>query len=252
MKILYFTGSGNSLSVAKRFDAEYLSIPQMIKNNIYEIEDDVIGIIYPVYAASIPDIVRKYLTKCTLKAGYIFVIATYGSIACGTLHEMKKILSVSGNKADYYNSILMVDNYLPFFDIETQLAKIKDKNIEYNLTKIVDEIKERVKKDENCSLIDKFVSAIGYTVVRQIEKFTPKMFYVNEECVSCGICKKVCPVSNVEQDAQNKPVFGNNCEGCLSCIHNCPKNAIQMKGQRSEKRFRNPEVSLNEIINSNN
>ena len=71
-------------------------------------------------------------------------------------------------------------------------------------------------------------------------------------CVGCGICKKVCPVSNVEQEEQNKPVFGNNCEGCLSCIHNCPKNAIQMKGQRSEKRFRNPEVSLNEIINSNN
>ena len=32
MKILYFTGTGNCLSVAKRFDAEMLSIPQLSFN----------------------------------------------------------------------------------------------------------------------------------------------------------------------------------------------------------------------------
>ena len=61
MKILYFTGTGNCLSVAKRFEAERLSIPKLIKNNVYEIEDDVVGIIYPVYAISIPDMVKKYI-----------------------------------------------------------------------------------------------------------------------------------------------------------------------------------------------
>ena len=38
-KIYYFTGTGNCLSVAKHFDAELLSIPQLVKDNIYEIED---------------------------------------------------------------------------------------------------------------------------------------------------------------------------------------------------------------------
>ena len=45
LKILYFTGTGNCLSVAKRFNAELLSIMQMIKNNIYQIEDDTVGIV---------------------------------------------------------------------------------------------------------------------------------------------------------------------------------------------------------------
>ena len=40
MKILYFTGTGNCLSVAKHFDAELLSIPQLVKDNIYEIENN--------------------------------------------------------------------------------------------------------------------------------------------------------------------------------------------------------------------
>ena len=108
MKIIYFTGTGNCLSVAKCFEAELLSIPQMIKNNIYEIEDDVIGIVYPVYAVSVPDIVRNYLEKCKINANYTFVIATYGFTACGSLNEMKKLLKSNGNKADYYSSLLMV------------------------------------------------------------------------------------------------------------------------------------------------
>ena len=252
MKVLYFTGTGNCLSVAKRFDAELLSIPQMIKNNIYEIEDDVVGIVYPVYAISIPDIVRKYLSKCKIKANYVFVIATYGFTDCGALHEMKKLLETSGNKADYYASLLMVDNYLPLFDIETQMAKLKEKNIENNLNKIVEEVNARTTKEEICSWFNKIASSIGYSVVKQIEKYTPKMFYVNNKCICCGICKKVCPVSNITQEEKDKPIFGNNCESCLACIHNCSKNAIHIKTQRSEKRFRNSNVSLNEIIESNN
>jgi len=253
MKILYFTGSGNCLSVAKRFEAELLSIPQMIKNNILNIEDDVVGIIYPVYAISVPNIVRKYLSKCTIKADYIFVIATYGFTDCGSLHEMKKVLKINNNRADYYNSLLMVDNYIPFFNIEEQLSKLKEKNIENNLNKIIQDINSKVKQEETCGFFNNLISSIGSKVVNKIENFTPKMFYVNNECILCGICKKVCPSANITQDDINKkPKFGNNCESCLACIHNCPRNAIHMKLQRSKKRFRNPEVSVNEIIKSNN
>ncbi|MCI5911728.1 MAG: EFR1 family ferrodoxin [Oscillospiraceae bacterium] len=252
MKILYFTGTGNCLSVAKHFDAELLSIPQLVKDNIYEIEDDTVGIVYPVYAISIPDIVRKYLSQCKIKANYVFVIATYGFVNCGSLHEMKKLLESNGNNADYYNSLLMVDNYLPFFDIETQLAKLKEKNIDNNLNKIVEEVNARTPKEENCGWFNNLASSIGYFFVKQIEKYTPKMFYVDDKCISCGICKRVCPVSNITQEEKDKPIFGSSCESCLACIHNCPKNAIQMKIQRSEKRFCNSNVSLNEIIESNN
>lgn len=252
MKILYFTGTGNCLSVAKCFDAELLSIPQMIENNIYVVEDDAVGIVYPVYAISVPDIVRKYLSKCKIKANYVFVIATYGSTPCGSLHEMRKLLEFNGNKADYYNSLLMVDNYLPFFDIETQLAKLKEKNIENNLRKIAEEVNSRLQKQENCGWFNNIASSVGRMVVKQIEKQTPKMFYVNDECISCEVCEKVCPMANITQENKNKPVFGNICAGCLACIHNCPKNAIQMKTQRSVKRFRNGNISLNEIITSNN
>ena len=252
MKILYFTGTGNCLSVAKRFNAELLSIPQMLKNNIYEIEDDVVGIVYPTYAVSIPEIVRKYLSKCKINATYVFVIATYGFTACGSLHVIKKVLESNGNKADYYESLLMVDNYLPFFDIDEQLAHLQEKNIEKNLNKIVEEFNSKIKKEENCGFINNIISNIGNLVVKQIEKYTPKMFYITDKCVSCGVCKSVCPMANIIQNDKQKPVYGDYCESCLACIHNCPQNAIHLKFQKSSKRFRNEDVTLKEIIEANN
>ena len=38
MKTLYFTASGNCIAVAKRFDAERLSIPQLLKEGNYTAE----------------------------------------------------------------------------------------------------------------------------------------------------------------------------------------------------------------------
>ena len=89
----------------------------------------------------------------------------------------------------------------------------------------------RTKKEEKCGWFNNLASSIGYKIVKQIEKQTPKMFYVNDECISCGVCKKVCPSSNIVQEPNSKPIFENNCESCLACINNCPKNAIQMKKQ---------------------
>ena len=251
MKILYFTGTGNSLAVAKHFGAELLSIPQMIKNANYVVEDDVVGIVCPVYAITIPNIVKRYLQKCKINADYTFVIMTYGFTACGALSEMKKLLEKNGNRADYYETLLMVDNYLPFFDINAQLQNLDKKNIEANLARIVEEISLKIKKPERCGILNKVFSGFADMTIPKVEKHTPKTFYVTDECIGCGVCKKVCPVGNVSQNGTEKPSFGKVCESCLSCVHNCPKNAINMTVQRSKKRFRNFDVSLNEIIEAN-
>ena len=49
MKTLYFSSTGNCLYVAKCLGGECLSIPKLIKQGIYEIKDDVVGIVFPVY-----------------------------------------------------------------------------------------------------------------------------------------------------------------------------------------------------------
>ncbi|MGI6046190.1 MAG: 4Fe-4S dicluster domain-containing protein [Eggerthellaceae bacterium] len=67
----------------------------------------------------------------------------------------------------------------------------------------------------------------------------------------CGICSRVCPVTNVTQIDKDKPIFGEHCESCFACVHNCPKKAIHLKNEKSGERFRNPNVSTKEIIAAN-
>ena len=44
--IFYFTGTGNSLAVAKRLNGELVSIPQVMKEKNFIFEDEAIGIIF--------------------------------------------------------------------------------------------------------------------------------------------------------------------------------------------------------------
>ncbi|MEE8886566.1 MAG: EFR1 family ferrodoxin [Eubacteriales bacterium] len=251
MKILYFTASGNCLAVAKRFEAEYLSIPQMIKRNEYKVEDDAVGIVYPIYAGSIPGIVRRYLKHCVIRTDYLFVIATYGNAAGGSLGEMKNLLAANGNQPDYMTTLLMVDNYLPAFEMKDQVSKLEKKRTEENLRHIVHEVARRKKKDTAFPAPAAVISSGIGAAIRGAWKIAPRMYTVSDDCIGCGICARVCPVSNVSQKEKEKPVFGNHCESCFACVHNCPKKAIHLRIERSGERFRNPEVSLQDIIDSN-
>ena len=76
MKIFYFTATGNSLAVAKAFDAELLSIPQMLKGTQTTFEADQIGFIIPLYYSGTPRLVKNFIEKAEFKADYFFAIMT--------------------------------------------------------------------------------------------------------------------------------------------------------------------------------
>jgi len=80
-KIFYFTGTGNSLSVARDIaneleDAELVSIPEIIDVNI-EADAPVIGIVFPVYMWGMPSMVVKFVKKLEIDTNqHIFAVTT--------------------------------------------------------------------------------------------------------------------------------------------------------------------------------
>ena len=142
--IFYFTGTGNSLYIARQLageNAELLSIPQMVKRGKYEFEADEIGIVYPIYGHMPPYMVRQFIQKAKLKAEYKFAVLTYGARKCDAVEIWDRISRKADNAFDYINTIIMVDNWLPNFDMNEQL-KI-DKHIPENLQKITADINSR-------------------------------------------------------------------------------------------------------------
>ncbi|MBQ6174319.1 MAG: 4Fe-4S binding protein [Clostridia bacterium] len=46
------------------------------------------------------------------------------------------------------------------------------------------------------------------------------------KCVSCGKCRRVCPMDVDVTDNSRKRENGTECILCMECVRNCPKNAL--------------------------
>jgi ferredoxin len=254
MKIFYFTATGNSLDIAKRLGGELYSIPKVLKGNKFDFEAEKIGIIFPCYGFAAPHIVREFIEKVTLKSPYIFVIMTYGNKLGGGTNWFVKFAKNNNIHIHYADGLLMIDNYLPIFDMEKQ--KLKQKNIDENFNRILSDINQDKQYINNGTFLDSMATSSIQGLFKLFPNFhSVKNFSVRNNCNGCGTCVKVCPRDNItiNKNADNsKPTYGENCEFCLACINLCPQKAIQLKKESNPNaRFKNENVTLKEIITAN-
>lgn len=251
MTIFYFTSTGNCLAVAKKIGGNLVSIPQVIDSPGLHFKDDVIGLIFPIYGFGMPKMVRNFLEKATWESDYSFVIGTYGNLPGAAMVNVQNFVKKRGQRFDYAESLLMVDNYLPGFDMNDQIAKLPEKHVDENLTRIIADIQSRKTLNATAGPVWRAFTAVirgGESLLMNSKQ--GQRYMISQDCTQCGICSKVCPADNIT--VSDKVIFKNQCEGCLGCVHLCPQNAIHLKNEKNAKRWRHPDVSVKEIIASNN
>ena len=136
--VFYFTGTGNSLYIAKQIEAEPISIPQIINKDNLEFSAESIGIVAPIYGHEVPPMVKEFMRKARFHTDYFYMILTYGNRHGGAAELAKELCDECHIPVNYINVILMVDNWLPAFDMDEQ-RKI-DKKIDENLDVILKDI----------------------------------------------------------------------------------------------------------------
>ncbi len=250
MKILYFSSTGNNIYIGQVLGGELLSIPQLIKNEQYHIKDDVVGIIFPNYYITVPDIVAQYLEKVEIDADYLFTICSYGSVEEGAVRALIKCNKILEQKCsvNYSNTVLMVDNYLPAFDMKKEKEIKKDEEIDAQILTIKNDIFNK-KQHKIPYDIEEDVLLQDQQHKERFQKLI-KLELTGNECIQCGVCVKVCPRANIK--LEDKPVIGDNCEQCLGCVHHCVNKVIKTNMDKSSERFINSHIKLSQIIESNN
>lgn len=265
--ILYFTGTGNCLYIARQLggkEAELLSIPQLMKQKEIEIEADEIGLVYPIYGHMPPNMVRQFIRKARLKADYKYAILTYGNRKCNAVEIWDNVSRQVGVTFDYINTIIMVDNWLPNFDMNEQM--LIDKHIPENLEKISADIATRKHwhepvTDEEREQHQGFLERTGINPEVGFALKSENYFTVTDACIGCGACVAVCPKGNYRMSAAGVNTQGD-CEFCFACIQNCPQKAIQFtkneddpflrNGEKNPNaRYRNEHISLMDIKRAN-
>ena len=245
--IYYFSGTGNSLHVARHLaDALGESLcpmaPILLSSSGEGKGEGAIGLVLPVYAWGIPSVVEQFVRNLILPSprrgagGEAFL---YAVMTCGDdMGYADKVLEKAlGRKLDAVFSVQMPNTYvcLPGFDVDSDdVCKAKYAKEEARVKEIAACIAERKPvRQLNRGL---FPWTKSYVIRPLFNRYlvTDKYFHVDaSKCISCGKCRKSCPVGNIVLD--EIPKWQSNCAGCLACYHACPYHAINY-GSRTQKK----------------
>ena len=258
--ILYFSGSGNSLQIAKDISSEFgtfdlLNMGSFSKEEKIEVKAKTIGIIFPVYYARMPLIVESVAKKLEISHDtYVFGIANHGGAPANVLIKLDNKLKLNGVGLNSGFLIHMPANnvlgYNPKAIEKHNKTFAKEKEKIREISTII-----REKRNQKCEAskliidrgIDKLFSKATDKIMRKLHEKDSE-FWVKNNCNSCGICEEICPVNNIELK-DNKPIWKHKCEQCTACIQYCPEKAIQFGTKTiNRNRYKNPNVSLNEMI----
>ena len=249
--IYVFTGTGNSLKVAKDIaaalsDCEIISMGSNIRYDLEE-EYETIGFVFPTYYRGEPRKVREFIRLLNLqhnKNAYYYSVTTMGKYDGNTLSHIKKLLKEKGITLHYAKALDMFSNYVISYDMRDTIAE-ETRQSEIDFEPILQDIKNR--KTNKVGRIE-LLQEIAY---KSLIRFVPEMdkyYSVSNDCNKCGICAKVCPVDNIGLNEVGRPYFKHHCEQCVACIQFCPKRAINYKDKtQSRKRYTNPAIKYADL-----
>lgn len=254
--IFYFTGTGNSLTVARDIaeklgDTKLVPIGDAAAGESMETDYERIGFVFPVYFVCVPAIVRRFVSRLKLRADqYVFGVATFGGTCGTTLSQLGRSVAASGGSLDAGFYVRMPGNYIVKYGAyPSAIQNLIIRGEKKRISGIAEAIREkRAVRIPRGSII--FVRMEdSYRKIADSLGGMADNFHTTGKCSGCGICQKLCPVDNI-RISEKRPMWGDSCEQCMACIQWCPAQAIEY-GDKTQKRrrYRNPEVNVKSLIN---
>lgn len=263
MEIYWFSGTGNSLAVARNLaektGAKLKPLAPLANAETVNSPAETIGLVFPVYDFKAPKIIDDFITKFEgLEDKYLFALCTYGISPLKCLVRLPHQLALKDCKMQAGFAIMMPHNAVgnteyTAADRQTALNKAKTR---------VNEIAVLINKRQSMPVeTETLISAllfrgIFFKVIRPViplllhaakHGWESLAFTVTDNCSGCATCRKVCPVSNITI-IDNQPVWGDNCLSCFACIQWCSREAIQLgTGQIRVERYHHPEINSNDL-----
>ncbi len=260
--IFYFSGTGNSLFIAKGIAEaqgdKLISIAQAFEDADFEYEckpNELLGFVFPVYAWAPPRIVMDFVSRLQIsgESPYIFSVCTCGDEEGRTTPVLQKALEEKGLVLDSAFTVAMPNNYILMFNVDKKELEQDKLNQATQKLKVIN---STLSKREG-GIFDLLPGSLPYLKTAIINPLfnrfarSTKGFYATDACTRCGTCEKICPVHTIR--VENKPVWGEGCTQCLACIHRCPVHAIQYgKGTIHKGRYVHPDLKAESVQTGKN
>ena len=168
----------------------------------------------PVYAGRIPEVAMQRLEKFKGNQTPCILVASYGNRHYDdALLELKHMAERNGFLVKGAAAVIGRHTYG-----EIQVDRPDAEDLEQMA-------QFAAKAYEKESLAENIPGNPIYREGGKGGKFRPE---TTDACVKCGLCKRNCPVSAINDDFR---VSGENCISCFRCIRNCPVKAKVMTSE---------------------
>jgi ferredoxin/flavodoxin len=280
ISVFYFSGTGNSYTAAKeiseKVSAKLISIPSLMNMEGIHADTDTIGIVFPSYIAPIagvPLIVERFVKRLeNIKQLRIFAVCTCGGYECvnalPSLLKLKRIIKGCGGKLPAMFSLRLPMNNLDYDHIPVPINRdhgiiirrgdrkvsvisgriLKGRGTKCGLFKMLFFIlmkplyrlmREPILRDLRKKAKVPGDSTLTY---RELMMLTDRSITVDDRCIGCGKCARVCPAANIKM-INSRPEFQHRCEMCFACDEWCPQGAIAHWSRAKGIKYHNPKVN---------
>ena len=253
--LYYFTGTGNSLKIARDLSANIPNsrvepIAKYYRRSSVRDNSEAVGFIFPLYFFGMPAIVVDFVKKIELRASiYTFAVITRGGTPGCALHQLRILRKEESGTLNAGFYVRMGTNFIPRYRIRSQKRMKKYfERAGAKVIKIAQIVNSKKNNRANDMLLIRSILLLLYNRWVRSVHYEDRNFWVDKRCNACRICEKVCPVDNI-QLKDGRPVWSSQCQQCLACLHFCPVSAIQWgKGTIRKNRYHHPDICVDNII----
>ncbi len=251
--ILYFSGTGNSLLVARMLQEltgdGIGSIAEMRQNGIDSVSSNgPYVIVSPIYAWKIPHYVEEFIKETRFRGSdMMYFVMTCGMDSGFNGKYVENLCKSKGMVFMGDADIVMPDNYLI---MANPPSEEDSKTMIRGIVPKVRELAHFISMGEKFDTSPRYGILKTYVISPLFYKFFIDCpgFHTTDSCDGCGQCVKYCPTECIRMEG-GKPVWAGNCIQCLSCINRCPRQAIEFKSKTAGKnRYSCPYTDPSELL----
>ncbi len=277
--IVYFSGTGNTWTIARQYaeefldhgqQVEFLPVEEVIQDCAYHAlaDYDLLGLGYPVHVWNAPRLMDWFISQLPPVQGQkAFVFVTADHAAAGALDAIRARLTSLGYDVIHDTCYHIEPDRRPLKPgahvTPEQGERDEMKRNPQPISEPEDnagnaavgrlaqcsagargaalEILAGTQRHEAARANARFLlSNLAWRIYRSGCRHVHRLFFTNEQCDQCALCIQTCPTANIRL-LDGRVLFDTRCTLCLRCLNICPVDAVQLTSRtRRMKRYLAP------------